>query len=162
MPLTLRPYRPTDFKDFSQCMVQLQEFLVGIDPLKRLRKGPRFGVKYAQTVLEKVKKNEGAIFLAYEEGKVVGCVAGIVEKQSVQSALMCVSTRGGRVLELVVSKEYRGSGVGKRLMQKMEGYLRKKKCDVILIEVFAPNQNAHDFYQALGYEDRTLDVMKVL
>lgn len=162
MTITLRPYRPTDFKDFAHCMAKLQEFLKGIDPLKRLRKGLGFGVKYAQSVLEKVEKHEGVIFLAYEEGKVVGCIAGIVEKQSVQSLLMCVPTRGGRVLELVVLKEYRGRGVGKRLMQKMECYLREKKCDVILIEVFAPNQNAHDFYRALGYEDRVRDVMKVL
>jgi len=162
MAFTFRSYRSTDFKDFVHCMVQLQEFLVGIDPLKRLRKGPRFGVKYAQSVLEKVEKHEGAIFLAYETGKVVGCVAGIVEKQSAQSSLMCVPTRGGRVLELMVLKEYRGSGVGKRLMQKMERYLREKKCDVIRIEVFVPNQNAHDFYRAMGYWDRMLDVMKVL
>jgi hypothetical protein len=44
----------------------------------------------------------------------------------------------------------------------MEQYLRDKGCELIHIEVFAPNKNAYDFYKAQGYSDRMIVVVKEL
>ena len=143
-------------------MVGLQEYLTKIDPLKRLRVGAKFSPKYALNLVKKIKKYHGKIFLAYDGKKVIGCIAGIVEKQSKNNLLECVKTRAGRVLELFVDASYRHSGIGHALMEKMENYFRKNHCDLVRIEVFEPNKIARKFYKKLGYGDRLIDVMKVL
>lgn len=162
MNIRFKSYRPDDFEAFDHCLVQLQDFLVQIDPLKRLRKGPHFSPSYAASILEKVEKYDGAIFLAYDGEAMVGCIAGILEKQSDKNLLECIPTKAGRIAELFVLDAYRNLGIGKQLMEKMESYMRKKKCDVIRVEVFEPNKAAHHFYKNLDYQDRVMDMIKLL
>ena len=57
---------------------------------------------------------------------------------------------------------YRGLRLGKKLMRQMENYFKKNKCDAIRVEVFAPNKNAHNFYERLDYLDRVIDMVKLL
>ena len=47
-------------------------------------------------------------------------------------------------------------------MSKMENYMRKKKCEIIRVEVFEPNKAAHNFYEKLDYKDRVIDMIKLL
>ena len=92
----------------------------------------------------------------------MGCIAGNIEQQSKDNLLECIPTKSGRILELFVSDSYRGLELGKKLMQKMEDYFQKNKCDVVRIEVFVPNKNTHHFYQNLDYSDRVVDMIKKL
>ncbi len=162
MKITFKCYRKTNFKDLERCMEKLQDFLVKIDPLKRLRRLPEYGEDYTKNLIKKVFKQEGIIILMYDKEEAVGCIAGIIEKQSKDDLLECVPTKSGRVLELFVLDSYRGLGLGKRLMQKMEDYFEKNKCDIVRIEVFVPNKKTRKFYQNLGYYDRVVDMLKKL
>jgi GNAT superfamily N-acetyltransferase len=65
-----------------------------------------------------IKKYGGTIFLAYDDKKVIGCIAGIMEKQSKNNLLECIPTRSGRILELFVVKDYRRHGIGPQFLQK--------------------------------------------
>ena len=147
MKIKFKEYQKNDFKDLDRCMIQLQDFLVKMDPLKRLRRSSKYSPQYANNILEKVTKYDGVIFLVYDDKKIVGCIVGIIEKQSEKNLLECVPTRAGRIVELFVSSKYRSLGIGKKLMSKIEAYMRKKKCDVIRVEVFEPNKAAHNFYR---------------
>lgn len=162
MKIKFKEYQKNDFKDLDHCMVQLQDFLVKMDPLKRLRRGPKYSPQYANNILEKVAKYDGVIFLVYDDKKIVGCIVGIIEKQSEKNLLECVPTRAGRIVELFVSSKYRSLGIGKKLMTKMEVYMRKKKCDAIRVEVFEPNKAAHNFYRKFDFQDRVIDMIKLL
>jgi ribosomal protein S18 acetylase RimI-like enzyme len=160
--MKIKKYQNHYSQDFDSFMVQLQDFLAKIDPLQRLHRGPGYSPRYFQNILKKVAKQEGVIFIAFDGKVAVGCVAGIIEKQSKEDLLECVPTRAGKILELFVVDEYRNAGIGKQLMSKLEDYFRTKKCDVIRLGVFAPNLAAHDFYAKLGYQDRYIDMLKVL
>jgi ribosomal protein S18 acetylase RimI-like enzyme len=160
--IKLKKYQKTDFKEFDHCMIRLQDFLVKIDPLARLRRTPDFSPQYAKNVLDKIAEYNGVIFLAYDGGKIAGCIAGIMEKQSKKNLSECVPTKAGRIVELFVADTYRSQGIGKILMSKMEDYMRKKKCDVIRVEVFKPNEAAHNFYKKMDYNDRVIDMIKLL
>jgi len=162
MKIKLKKYQKNDFKNLDGCMVQLQDFLVKIDLLKKLRRAPKYSPQYANNILEKVAEYDGVIFLAYDDKKIVGCIVGIIEKQSEKNLLECVPTRAGRIVELFVSSKYRSLGIGKQLMSKMENYMRKKKCEIIRVEVFEPNKAAHNFYEKLDYKDRVIDMIKLL
>lgn len=47
-------------------------------------------------------------------------------------------------------------------MEKMEEYFGENGCDVARVEVFEPNVKTHSFYRKLGYQDRNIDMMKIL
>lgn len=162
MKIKFKEYQKNDFKDLDHCMVQLQNFLVKMDPLKRLRRGQKYSPQYSQNILEKVTKYDGVIFLVYDDKKIVGCIVGIIEKQSAKNLLECIPTQAGRIVELFVSSKYRSLGIGKQLMSKMENYMRKKRCDVIRVEVFEPNKSAHNFYRKFDFQDRVIDMIKIL
>lgn len=162
MKIQIKKYRKNNFKDFDYCMVELMDFVVKIDPLKRLHRANKFSPKNTEVLVEKVAKYNGAIFLAYDNKKIVGCIVGIIEKQSPENLLGCIPTKAGRILELFVEKDYRGSGIGKMLMERMEKYMKSKKCDVMRVEVFDPNTTAHRFYKKLQFNDRVIDMIKLL
>lgn len=92
----------------------------------------------------------------------VGCIAGIIEKQSKKDLLECAPTKAGKILELYVAESYRNHGIGKMLMKKIEAYFRKKKCDLVRVDVFSPNKAAFIFYVGLHYQERMRDMIKLL
>jgi ribosomal protein S18 acetylase RimI-like enzyme len=128
--------------------------------MKRLLRASGFGKSYTDDLKEKVTKQQGIIYLAVLGGNIVGCVACTVLEQSKLDRMGCVATKAGRIVELVVDPAYRRQGVGSRLIQQAEVFLVEKGCDVIRVEVFAPNTIAHDFYTELGYADRVVDMVK--
>ena len=85
-----------------------------------------------------------------------------IETQSKNNLFECVPTKSGRILELFILDSYRGLRLGKKLMQQMENYFKKNNCDIVRVEVFVPNKNAHNFYEKLDYSDRVIDMIKLL
>jgi len=160
MEIKFKQYSKSDFNDLRSCMEGLQDYIVITDPLKRLRRPKNYGKTYTDNLIKKVKTQDGSIILAYDDKKVVGCIAGVIEKQSKDDLLECVPTKAGRILELFVDDRYRNQGIGKKLMKKIEKYIEQNGCDLIRVEVFAPNRTAHQFYNRLGYSDRAIDLIK--
>ncbi|MDD4984063.1 MAG: GNAT family N-acetyltransferase [Candidatus ainarchaeum sp.] len=160
MEIIFKEYKETDFKDLALCMERLQDYVVVIDPLKRLHRLKNKGEFYTNNLIKKINKGNGRIILAYDKKKIIGCIAGIIEKHTKDDLLECIPSKIGRILELFVSGDYRGHDIGKKLMTKMEDYFKEKKCDTLRVEVFVPNQGAHSFYKKLGYHDRMVDMIK--
>jgi len=73
----------------------------------------------------------------------------------------CISTFEGNEGEpqtLHVIEEARGTGIGKELMNRHLEWLKSNGCENISITVSYENQNAIDFYQALGFRPNTLQM----
>lgn len=162
MKINFMVYKKENFEDLKRCMEKLQDFLARIDPLKRLRRLPNYGYEYTNKLVNKILKQDGLIILAYDKEKIIGCIAGVIEKQNKEDLLECVPTKPGRVLDLFVLDSHRGFGVGKKLMKSMEDYFKNKKCTAVRVEVFSPNEKTHEFYKRLNYKDRTTDMIRIL
>ena len=89
-------------------------------------------------------------------------MAGIVERQTKYDLLQCKPTKAGRILELIVTKEYRSQKIGKLLMDKIENYFKKAKCDLLKTDIFEPNKRAYKFYQKLNYKNRMIYMIKLI
>ena len=61
-----------------------------------------------------------------------------------------------------VSKNVRNSGLGQQLMEKMENYFKSIDCEYVVIDVFAYNNLAINFYNKQGYHTRGLIDIKKL
>ena len=160
--IILREYQPDDIHALENCLTSLQEYLVSLDAWKRLRCESGFGAYYADKTLGKVKRNQGRIYFAQIGQQIVGCVVGTIQTIQDAATLEYVPCRIGVVEELVVLKEYRGTGIGQLLLQKMEFYFASQSCDLVSIEVFTPNESASAFYLRQGYQDRDRIVQKRL
>lgn len=158
--ISIEKYNLKDKEALFILIEELQDYLAKIDPLKRLRRRPGYGKKCIENLLKKIKKQNGAIFLAKEKDIPLGFIAGIIEKQDKDELLGTVPSKPGFILELIVSAKYRRKNVGSLLMKKIEEYFHEQGCDVVLVEVFKPNKLAYDFYKKLGYIDRSTEMIK--
>jgi ribosomal protein S18 acetylase RimI-like enzyme len=79
-------------------------------------------------------------------------VLGCVEADSVVATVM-VGHDGHRgwVYYLAVDATHRGAGLGRRMMEEAEGWLRAQGVPKLNLMVRHDNRDAHAFYQRLGY-----------
>jgi len=162
MEVTIREYRGADRTEFVRLLEELQGYLVSIDDLKRERRMPEYGESYTERTLQNVAKNNGIIYVAETEGRIVGLIVGIMPEQTKEDLLEHVPFRRGVVLELIVEDGYRRKGVGTMLMKKMEGFFKQNGCSVSGVDVFFPNKIAYRLYSKLGYRERDIWMTKKL
>lgn len=160
MTINIRKYRQTDRQAIIKLYDDFQDYLVTMDPIKRLRRLSGYGKITLQKTLSDVRKKNGIFFVALDKEEVIGFVVCVVLKQKPAELYECIPSTIGRITDLYVHKKYRNQGIGHLLVTKTELHCKRYGCDVVRIEVFEPNTNAHNFYQSLGYTDRQRDMIK--
>ena len=95
------------------------------------------------------------IFVAESSGGVVG-VAGACVDHGIE-----VETYG-RLTALVVDATWRGSGVGKLLVQDVERWCRERGADRVAVVSGHQRPESHTFYKGLGYDATGLRFIKKL
>ena len=68
----------------------------------------------------------------------------------------------GRISALVVSKEARGQGIGRMLVEAAEEWMRNKGCTLVEVTSNDRRAQAHAFYRHLGYERSSIRFFKEL
>ena len=160
MNISIREYKEEDKETVVKLFENLVDFLISIDPTKRLRKLPKYGYITLQKTLEDVSKQDGVFYVAVANNTIVGFIAVILPGYSEYEAFAVYPVKRGRIIELYVDSAYREKGVGTKLMQAAEKYLKDKGCEFIRLVVLVPNVNAHNFYKKLGFEDLHSDMFK--
>lgn len=160
MTISLREYEETDRARVTRLFDDFQDYLVALDPLHRLRHLPGCGAQFLEETLKEVREQRGVFFVALGADDVVGFIVGILQER--KNRLDVIDSLGGRITELYVDTAYRGQGIGTRLMQHIEAHFQAMGCDVVQVEVFAPNLPARRLYEKFGYAHRDIDSMKKL
>ncbi len=96
----------------------------------------------------------GRLFVLRVDGQMAGMA----------NALVTISTaEGGRVLlleDVIVRREYRGSGLGRRLVEHVMTWAREQGMTRITLLADRDNQAALDFYRKLGFAASHMDVLR--
>ena len=151
----------SDYSDEVTALLdELQRHIVSLDPYHIQSFGEGYHTQYLASVEQTVSQSDGKMFIALKNNVVIGFTAGAVDSPDEIDRLTTACPTKGRILELIVSKEYRGSGAGHLLMEAIENYLSSKGCDFIYVDVFASNSSAADFYRSLGFEQRNIELIK--
>lgn len=158
--MTVIEYDEKYREDVKDLLVELEEYIVSIDEDHLDIVGKDYREKLIDVDLKDINDYEGKCFLAVENDKVIGLIMGTIPPYDEVDYLDYKCPRRGKVTELVISKNVRSNGIGQELMKKMEEYFISKKCEYILIDVFAYNKNAIDFYDKQGYHNRMHTVIK--
>ena len=68
----------------------------------------------------------------------------------------------GRITALVVSNDAQGQGIGRKLVETAEDWMRKKGCQLVEVTSNDSRAAAHAFYRHLGYERSSIRFFKKL
>lgn len=155
-------YKEKYLEDVKDLLVELEEYILTIDKDNLDQLHPEYRDKMALLDLKELKENNGKCFLAVENDKAIGVIMGIVGTYDKYDYLDYKCPKRGEITELIISKNVRSKGIGQMLMQKMEDYFRSIDCEYIVIDVFAYNELAINFYKKQGYHTRGLIDIKKL
>jgi GNAT superfamily N-acetyltransferase len=71
-----------------------------------------------------------------------------------------VTGKFGRLVALVIDERYRGRGVGRSLLARVEAAARARGCLLMEVTSAAHRDAAHRFYEAAGYRDSRRGAMR--
>lgn len=155
-------YEDKYLEDVKDLLVELEEFIVSIDKDNLDVIHPEYRDKMAILDLNEVKNNNGKCFLAIENNKAIGLIMGCIFQYKKYDYLDYKCPKRGEITELVVSKNVRSKGIGNILINKIEDYFRKSDCEYVLVDVFAYNEFADNFYNKNEYHSRMITKIKKL
>ncbi|MCI5732920.1 MAG: GNAT family N-acetyltransferase [Tenericutes bacterium] len=155
-------YEDKYIEDVKDLLVELEEYIVSIDKDHLDQVHPEYREKMAVLDLEDVNKNNGKCYLAVENNKVIGLIMGTIPTYDEYDYLDYKCPKRGEITELIVTNKIRSKGVGQVLMDKMEEYFKFNNCEYVLVDVFAYNENAINFYNKKGYHPRMYTDIKKL
>ena len=155
-------YEEKYLEDVKDLLVELEKYILTIDKDHLDQLHPEYRDKMAILDLEEINDNNGKCFIAVEDNRAVAVIMGIVGKYDKYDYLDYKCPKKGEITELIVSKKIRGSGIGQKLMKKMEEYFKSIGCEYVMIDVFAYNDLAISFYNKQGYHTRGLIDIKKL
>lgn len=127
-PVQIREFRfPEDFEPVHQLWAAME-------------KGVRVGRSDTRAEIEKKITRDPDLFLVAEHAeKIIGTVIGGFDG------------RRGLLYHLAVAKEFRGQGIGTRLLEEVEHRLRAKGCLKCYLMVTPENDEAAQYYQRHGW-----------
>lgn len=160
--MEIRKYCKNDFSDLVSCVEKLQDYIISIDNLWINIRKQDYGIDYVNRLIKLVKGKQGIIYLVYNDKVPVWCMVGIIEYSDENDSFEIIPLKIGRVQELYVDDKCRWKWIWKQLMKIAEDYFLEQSCNIIKLEVFAPNKLAKDFYYKLDFNDRMVDLCKVL
>lgn len=141
-------------EDIKNLLTELEEYIVSIDKDNLDIVHPEYHEKMALVDLEEIRNNNGKCYLAVENDKAIGLIMGIIPDYDKYDYLDYKCPKRGIITELIVTSKIRSNGIGKELIDKMENYFRDNNCEYVLVDVFAYNENAINFYERKGYHPR--------
>jgi ribosomal protein S18 acetylase RimI-like enzyme len=101
---------------------------------------------------ERITREEGPMFLAVEDGEVVGFTQGVLGEDSPAEAV---------VGSIYVFPEYWNEGIGTELLYRLFDAFREKDWNSVCLAVMAENDVARSFYDKHGFEiheERTVEL----
>ena len=115
-----------------------------IDLWSSIEKGVRVGRSDSLVEIEKKIARDPDLFLVAEcKNQIIGSVIGGYDG------------RRGLIYHLAVHAEFRGQGIGSRLMDEVESRLRDKSCLKCYLLVASDNYEVETYYQERGWQHMT-------
>lgn len=160
MKILIRKFKKSDWEDFKKLTKENHEYIVSLDENKLLHVGKNYSNYFSRKYLDDSKKSNGTVAVAIIDKKIVGCGVALTIKSTKEEKEKFRNIKVGRISNLVVSKNYRGKGIGKRIFKYLEKYLKSQNCKFIKLGVFAPNKTARNMYDKLGYTENSVHLIK--
>ena len=155
-------YKDKYLEDVRDLLTELEKYIISIDKDELDQIHPEYHEKMALVDLKDINENSGKCFLAIKNNKAIGLIMGKIPSYDEYDYLDYKCPKRGIITELIVTSKIRSKGIGKALIEKMEKYFKSNDCEYVLVDVFAYNENAINFYYKRGYHARMYTDIKKL
>jgi GNAT superfamily N-acetyltransferase len=118
--------------------------------------GAKIDAKQVRKNLALLKKSDDTPLVAVLGNKVVG-LCGVGRRIAIHR-----NAPLGRITALVVSKEAQGQGIGRKLVEAAEDWMRRRGCYLVEVTSNDRRAEAHAFYRHMGYERTSIRFAKEL
>lgn len=142
--LPIRPYLPDDLDAIKRLTVESFTGVTleqNVENALGLLHGHDWRWRKARHIDEDVAANPSGIFVAESQGCVVGYISTRIDRE----------TGKGRIPNLAVAPEFRGQGLGRRLIEHALDYFRSEGLEYAIIETMAENEIGQHLYPACGF-----------
>jgi ribosomal protein S18 acetylase RimI-like enzyme len=142
--VTIRTYQPDDLEILQRLTVEsfggvtLEQ---NVEDALGVLHGHDWRWRKARHIDEDVAANAAGIFVAEAQGRVVGYITTRVDREAGR----------GRVPNLAVAADFRGRGLGRRLIEQALEYFRREGLAYAMIETMAQNAIGDHLYPACGF-----------
>lgn len=109
--------------------------------------------KSLETYKEMLVNENYFLVVAKEDNKVIGSAIGICCK--------CLAVAFLVIEDLVVKDGLRGKGIGKKLMQSLDEFAKRKQCAYAILVSSDFRKEAHKFYENIGFTDSVRGFRKI-
>lgn len=107
---------------------------------------------------KRLTKNDSCVLAAYVNDKIVGYLAGGLNKKSSTRVL----SKFARLESMFVLDEFRGQGIGTKLFQAFADWCRSKGVGRLRVVAYPQNKKGINFYKKNGFVDYDLILEKDL
>jgi ribosomal protein S18 acetylase RimI-like enzyme len=128
------------------------------DPQRFMAPGDRPGDGYAWFLGTQLEHEDVAIFVAEQDGAVIGYVYAGLEPQSWKE----LRDACGYVHDIVVETGGRRHGAGTALMQAALAWLRQRKAPRVVLWTSPHNENAQRLFDHLGFRRTMIEMTREL
>lgn len=154
---TIRSYRTEDREQVECRFAELSDYEHVLD--KFTLPGASVAAPHMDWLLAECAQNQGAIFVAEENGIIVGFLSTYVEHDLDITVSLSEYLH---ISDLIVAAQYRGQGIGSALLAQAEVYAREIGQKVLKLNVLANNEDALSVYRHFGLQPYLLSMLKEL
>jgi len=153
--IQIRFFEENDRADMENISWQIQEWEKQSYPGKALSK--EIIARHVERLIQSIKNEQGVILLAVIESKCIGYIVGVVHSDFLNTE------DAFYVKDMGVDKNYRGKGIGTKLLQEIEKVAKNKYgLNKMMIAVICGNDGAEKLYRRMGYVPYELELIKSL
>jgi ribosomal protein S18 acetylase RimI-like enzyme len=140
----IRNYRPADLDVIKRLTVAAFASVTleqNVEEACGILHGHDWRWRKARHIDQDAAANPDGIFVAEIEGRVAGYITTLVDREAGK----------GRIPNLAVAEEFRGHGLGRRLIEHALDYFRREGLAYAMIETMAKNEAGQHLYPACGF-----------
>jgi ribosomal protein S18 acetylase RimI-like enzyme len=154
MTVEIRTAEQKDVAALGRLGAMLMRVHYAFDRQRFLAPGAGTESGYASFLGSMLDSPEDCVFVAEEEGRVVGYVYVALEPLSWKE----LRGPAGFIHDVAVAEESRGSGAGTKLMQAAVAWLRERGAPRVVLWTAASNEPARSLFQRFGFRDTMIEM----
>lgn len=155
MKVKIREYQSSDEKDVKKCITELKQYESAFD--EDYFTNQKSVNNLLKHILESRKKG-GQLFVAEVNGQVVGFISWEIENKN--DELIVKKVDSVYISDIVVLPEYRGKGIGKKLLERADEFAKEKKIPYVKLIIFSANKKVRSIYEDTGFRDYETTMIK--
>jgi GNAT superfamily N-acetyltransferase len=145
--MMIRTANAHDVDAIGELWLQLVAYHRQIDPENMPESAPDGARRYAVRVGDSLDDSHTRVFVAEDNGRVVGYVMGVIVDMLPETFS---AARSGFLADIYVLPDYRGQGVGRSLVEALRAWLQGRGVTHYEWFVAEKNSDARAFWQKVG------------